>query len=55
MGQSMFSYELTFWLISIVNGCKHQDKNSLRVEINQFGDGKCDTVSGSFAIDKIEG
>ena len=36
MGQSMFSYELTFWLISIVNGCKQKDKNTLRVDINQF-------------------
>ena len=39
MGQSMFTYELTFWLISIVNGCKQKDKHALRVEINQFCDG----------------
>ena len=30
----MFSYELTFWLISIVNDCKQKDENALRVEIN---------------------
>ena len=39
MGQSMFSYELTFWLIAIVNGCKQDDENTLRVEINKFCDG----------------
>ena len=37
MGQSNFSYELTFWFISIENGCKQ--KNTLKVEIIQFFDG----------------
>ena len=35
-GQSKFSYELTFWFISIKNGGKQNNKNTLRVEINQF-------------------
>ena len=39
MGQSMFRYELTFWLIAIVNVCKQEDKNTLRADINQFFDG----------------
>ena len=39
MGPSMFTYELTFWLISIVNSCTQKDKNTLRVEINQYCDG----------------
>ena len=39
MGESSFSYELTFWFISIENGGKQKSKNTLRVEINQFGDG----------------
>ena len=39
MGQSKFSYELTFWFISIENGGKQKsNKNTLRVEINQFYD-----------------
>ena len=37
MGQIKFSYELTFWFISIENGVK-QKKNTLREEINQFCD-----------------
>ena len=36
MGQSKFSYELTFWFISIENSGKQKSKNTLRVEINQF-------------------
>ena len=36
MGQSKFSYELTFWFISIVNGGKQKSKNTLRVALNQF-------------------
>ena len=40
MGQSKFSYELTFWFISSDNGGKQKSKNTLRVEINKFGDGK---------------
>ena len=32
MGQSKFRYEL----ISIVNGCKQNDKDTLKVEVNQF-------------------
>ena len=39
MGQSKFSYELTFWYMSIENGGKQKSKNTLRVEINQFCDG----------------
>ena len=39
MGQNEFSYELTFWLISIENSGKQNSKNTLGVEINQFGDG----------------
>ena len=39
MGQSKFSYELTFWFILIENGGKQKSKNTLGVEINQF----CDT------------
>ena len=39
MGQNKFSYELTFWFISIENGGKQKSKNTLRVEINQFCDG----------------
>ena len=39
MGQSKFSYELAFWLISIENGGKQKSKNTLRVEIDQFCDG----------------
>ena len=38
MGQSKFSYELTFWLILIKNSGKQKSKNTLRVEINQFCD-----------------
>ena len=37
MGQSNFSYELTFWFISIENGGKQKsEKKNLRVEINNF-------------------
>ena len=32
MGQSKFSYELTFWFISIENGGKQKSKNTLRVK-----------------------
>ena len=39
MGQSKFSYELTFWFISIENGGKQKSKNTLRVDIDQFCDG----------------
>ena len=39
MGQSKFSYELTFWFISIENGGKQNSKNTLRVDINYFCDG----------------
>ena len=39
MGQSKFSYELTFWFISIENGGKQKSKNTLRVEINPLCDG----------------
>ena len=36
MGESKFSYELTFWFISIENGGKQKSKNTTRVEINPF-------------------
>ena len=35
----MFSYELTFWFISIKKGGQQKSKNTLRVETNQFRDG----------------
>ena len=38
MGQSKFSYELTFWFTSIENDGKQKSKNTLRVEVNQFCD-----------------
>ena len=53
MGQSKFSYGLTFWFISIENGGKQNSKSALRVEINQFGDGQRDTMSSSYAIDSM--
>ena len=52
-GQSKFSFKLTFWLISIENRGKQKSKNTLRVEINQFCDGKRDTMRSSYAIDKL--
>ena len=55
MGQSKFSYGLTVWFISIENGGKQKSKNTLRVEINQFCDDQRDTMSSSYAIDKIRG
>ena len=55
MGQSKFSYELTFWFILIKNSGKQKSKNILRVEINQFCDGKRNTMRRSYAIDKIGG
>ena len=39
MGQSKFSYKLTFWFIPIENGGKQKSKNTLRVEINQLCNG----------------
>ena len=39
MGQSTFSYELTFWFISVENGDNQKCKNTLRVEINPLCDG----------------
>ena len=55
MGQSKFSYELTFWFILIKNSGKQKSKNTLRVEINQSCDGKRDTMRRSCAIDKMGG
>ena len=55
MGQSKFSYELTFWFILIKNSGKQKSKNTLRVETNQFCDGKRDTMRSSYAIDKMRG
>ena len=55
MGQSKFNYELTFWFILIKNSGKQKSKNALRVEINQFCDGKRDTMRCSNVIDKMEG
>ena len=53
MGQSKFSYELTFWFILIKNSGKQKSKNTSRVEINQFCDGKSDTMRSSNTIDKM--
>ena len=39
IGQSEFSYDLTFWFISIENGGKQKSKKTLRVEINPLCDG----------------
>ena len=36
MGYDEFSYEVTFWFISIENSGEQNTKNTLRVEINQF-------------------
>ena len=55
MGQSKFSYELTFWFSLIKNSGKQKNKNTLRVEIIQFCDDKRDTMSSSYAIDKMGG
>ena len=55
IGQSKFSYELTFWFILIKNSGKQKNKNTLRVVINQFCDGKHDTMRSSYAIDKVGG
>ena len=55
MGQSKFSFELTFWFILIRNSCKQKSKNTLKEEINQFCDGKRDTMRSSYAIDKMGG
>ena len=38
MRQSKFSFELTFWFISIENGGKQKSKHTLKVEINQLLD-----------------
>ena len=40
MGQSKFSYELTSLFILIENSGKQKSKNTLRLENNQFCDGK---------------
>ena len=53
MGQCKFRYELTFWFISIENGGKQKDRNTLRVEINEFCDSKRDIISSSYALDKM--
>ena len=52
-GQNEFSYELTFWFISIENSGKQKRKNTLRVEINQFCDGVRNTIRCFYVIDKI--
>ena len=39
MGQSKFSYKLTFWFISIENRGQQKSKTTLWEEINQFRDG----------------
>ena len=39
MGQSKFSYELTFWFISIENSGKQKSNYTLRVDINHLCDG----------------
>ena len=53
--QSKFSYELTFWFISIENGGKQKSKTTLRVAINQICDGLRDTMRSSYTIDKMWG
>ena len=55
MGKSKFSYELMFWFILIKNSGNQKSKNTLREEINQFCDGKRDTMKSSYAIDKMGG
>ena len=55
MGQTKFSYELTFWFILIKNSGKQKSKNTLRVEIKQFCDGKRNTMRRFYAIDKMGG
>ena len=55
IGQSKFSFELTFWFILVKNSDKQKSKTTLRVEINQFCDGKRDTMRNSYAIDKMGG
>ena len=55
IGQSKFSYELTFQFILIKNSGKQKSKNTLRVEINQLCDGKRDTMRNSYVIDKMGG
>ena len=55
MGQSKFSYKLTFWFISIENLGKQKSKNTLRVEIKHFCDDLRDTMRSSYAIDKMLG
>ena len=51
----MFSYELMFWFILIKNSGKQKSKNTLRVAINQFCDGKRDTIRSSYVIYKMGG
>ena len=53
MGQSKLSYELKFLFISIEKAGKQKSKNTLSVEINQFCDGKRDTIRSSDAINKM--
>ena len=55
MGQSKFSYKLTFWFNWIKNSGKQRSKNTLIVEIIQFCDSKRDTMRSSCAIDKMDG
>ena len=54
-GQNEFSYELTFWFISIINSGQQKSKSTLRVEITQFCDGIRDIMRSSYVIDKICG
>ena len=53
MEQSTFSYESTFYFISIENGDKQKNKTTLRVEVNQNYDVLRDTMRSSYANDKI--
>ena len=55
MAQNEFSYELMFWFISIENSGKQKSKNTLGLEIYQFGDGLSDTMKIYYAITKIKG
>ena len=47
MGQSKFSYELTFCFISFNYGGKQKSKSTFRVEINKFRDDLHHTIRSS--------
>ena len=51
----MYSYELTFWLISIENSDKQESKNTMSVEISHYCGGQPDSMRHSYAFNKIWG